>query len=124
MKKGESRMKKILVTASWTFFLAVAANSAYGAPLTSTETWITKTMNHIGNLQINGHRTLADWCANRGNAIEFGSFQAAQAVDALGDGLYRCEGEFVNTPEKSQVILFQIDRCDLLVPSDLKKSCP
>jgi hypothetical protein len=113
--------------ASLAFASAFAANLATASadvPLTTSETWVTKSLNHLGLLELGGHRTLAEWCAGRGNSVEFGSFQAAQAIDALGSGLYFCKGEFVNTPQKPQVILFKIESCALQLPEDLKKTCP
>lgn len=117
-------MKTLLATLALT--LSVSAFSAQVPSLTFTETYIEKTSTNQFGLYYKTNRNLKSWCSGFGNTISFGVFESAEKVDSLSDGLFRCEGKFVQVPGDRQnaVQIFAINGCTEVNPAELKAECP
>lgn len=118
-------MKTIL--ASLALSLSASAFSAVVPSLSFTEAYILKSsqVNETG-VHYKTNRTLRTWCTGMGSPIDFGSVEAAEKLDGLSDGLYRCEGKFVQVPSERQnpIKLFVVNGCSEVNPAELKADCP
>jgi hypothetical protein len=115
-------MKTLLATLALTL-----TASAFAAPsLTFTETYIEKTSTSQYGIYYKTNRNVKSWCTGLGNPISFGSFEAAEKVDSLSDGLFRCEGKFVQVPGDRQnaAQVYAINGCTEVNPAELKADCP
>jgi hypothetical protein len=110
-------MKKLLV------LLFVCSPAFAATSLTFTSAVVTK-QTGPGNWHFLVHRDVAEWCSGYGHGLQFGAFQAARDFDALGDGLYTCNGEFVAAPGTSAAQIFALSGCVAADPVAMKKSCP
>lgn len=115
-------MKTLLATLALTL-----STSAFSAPsLTFTETYIEKTSTGQYGIYYKTNRNVKSWCTGFGNPISFGTFEAAEKVDSLSDGLFRCEGKFVQVPGDRQnaAQVYAINGCTEVNPAELKADCP
>lgn len=118
-------MKMILATLALTLstsaFTAIAPSSAF------TEAFIKKDnkVNDTG-VHYRTNRTLKSWCTGMASPVGFGSYEVAEKMDALSDGLYRCEGKFVQIPNERQnpIEIFAINNCIEVNSAELKADCP
>lgn len=118
-------MKTILATLALT--LSASAFSAQAPSSAFTEAYIKKnnTVNEMG-INYTTNRTLKSWCTGMASPIGFGTFEAAEKMDSLADGLYRCDGKFVQVPNERQnaIQIFAINGCTEVNPAELKADCP
>ena len=117
-------MKTILATLVLT--LSVSAFSAQIPSSAFTEAYIKKD-NKVNDTGVNyrTNRTLKSWCTGMASPIGFGSFEVAEKMDGLSDGLYRCDGKFVQIPNERQnpIEIFAINSCTEVNPAELKADC-
>jgi hypothetical protein len=69
-------------------------------------------------------RDLNSFCLDVGNGMQFGSYQLAVDFDNLDMALYQCDGQFVQTPGQSLVVVFSFANCTKVDPVALRKTCP
>lgn len=115
-------MKALLATLTLTFTVF----SAQATSLILGEAYIQKNSNHPQGITYKAQDSLKSWCTGLGSQISFGAFEAAEKVDAMAEGLFRCEGKFVQVPGSRQnpIQIFSISGCTELNPVDLKTECP
>jgi hypothetical protein len=72
------------------------------------------------------NRSIETWCLGSGSSMSLGNFEAAQTIEALADGLYSCEGKFVQVPGErtSSIQVFEIGSCIATNAVELKAECP
>ena len=117
-------MKTLLATLALT--LSASAFSAQAPSLAFSEVYIQK--NNIVNdagIHFKTNRTLKTWCTGMGSPIAIGVFEAAEKLDNLSNGLYRCDGKFVQIPGDRQnpIEVFALNGCSEVNPAELKADC-
>lgn len=117
-------MKTLLATLALT--LSASAFSAQAPSLTFNELYIEKTSSNQYGIYYKTNRTTKSWCTGFGNPISFGAFEAAEKIDTLADGLFRCEGKFVQVPGDRQnaAQIYAVSGCTEVNPAELKADCP
>jgi hypothetical protein len=126
---SHTHSNKDLVMKKFIVLLALVSSSAFAveaAPLAFNQMFVKKASVSEVGIHFVTNRTVKSWCTGTGSPMSIGSFEAAQAIDALADGLYSCEGKFVQVPgERSNAIqIFEIGNCSLVNAVDLQTSCP
>jgi hypothetical protein len=117
-------MKKLILGS-----LIALSTSAFSAE-TQTLTFNSMIVNKMGpndmGITYVTNRNVKSWCTGAGSPMSFGTFEAAQTIEALADGLYSCEGKFVQIPNlrSNPIQVFEISTCTLANPKDLKTDCP
>lgn len=118
-------MKTLLATLALT--LGASAFAAQTPSAAFTEAYIKKDgkVNETG-VNYRTNRTLQSWCTGMASPISFGAFEAAEKFDGMADGLYRCDGKFVQVPNERQnpIAVFAINGCSEVNPAELKAECP
>lgn len=118
-------MKTLLATLALT--LSASAFSAQAPSMAFSEVIIKKdnTVNELG-INYRTNRSVKTWCTGMGSPIGIGSFEAAEKLDGLADGLYRCDGKFTQVPNERQnpIQVFAINGCTEVNPAELKADCP
>ena len=115
-------MKTLLVTLSLT--LSVSAFSALAPSLTFNEIYLDKNgqENDLG-IQYKLNRDLKTWCRGFTSTITFGAFEAAEKLDNMADGFYRCDGKFVQASNPGAIQVFAINGCSEISRVELKADC-
>lgn len=116
-------MKNLLMLASLVF--SAQAFSAQD-PIAFNQLILKKDLANPYFVTFSANRTVKTWCTGFGSAISFGSFEAAQTVDTLADGLYSCEGKFAQLPGelRNGIQIFDIANCKVVTDVELKADCP
>lgn len=112
-------MKKIVLT-----LLAVIFSAAsLAGSVTFNEVLIKKQFNDSNFLGFTSYISMKLWCLKLGTAVDLGTFQAAQDLEKLEDGTYRCKGHFARVPY-GPVKAFQVFSCSKLEVIEMQKECP
>lgn len=115
-------MKKLIF--AFAFAASMQALAAAPRALTLTEILLRRSTDRIGTIELVGNESVASWCTGLGQGIDIGSFAAAREIEALSNGLYICQGEFVNTPSRPRIQIFGLRNCVSQDPDALKARCP
>jgi hypothetical protein len=121
-------MKKIFKTISLlTLTLSLTAAATEIRPMTFDSILLTKNSKSTYGLVYIPNRLIEAWCAGFGNPMSVMSYEVAETMEKLADGLYRCSGKFLQVPSDRTypVQIFQLDSCIEKNPVDLRaSSCP
>jgi hypothetical protein len=93
--------------------------TAFATPIHFDEVILTKDTSTDFSTHANRTKDEYVQCLNHG--VVFESYQAAVDYDALQDGLYDCQGQFVMVPGQGHVQIFALTHCQAL--SGLKQNC-
>lgn len=99
----------------------MSAGVAQAAPITYTQVVIEKNSKSATGVFFTSGLTREHYCAGFRGALEFGSFDAAKKAEAMADGVYVCNGEFVHSQPRPLVQAFSISGCGQ--PSDKSSIC-
>lgn len=116
-------MKKLIMS------LALVSTSAMAATPTSmifNEIILKKTNSKELGLQLIVNRDTQTWCSGFGSQLSIGTFEVGEKIDALAEGLYKCDGKFVKvrTELSSPAQAFEIGTCSEINAVELKADCP
>lgn len=118
-------MKALLATLVLTFsasaFSAKVPSAAFAEAYIKKDSNVTET-----GINYRTNRTLKTWCSGMASPVSFGTYEAAEKFDNMTDGLYRCDGKFVQVPNERQnpIEIFAINGCSEVNPAELKAECP
>lgn len=117
-------MKTLLATLALT--LSASAFSASAPSITFNETYIEKNSANQYGIYYKTNRNLKSWCTGFSTQIAFGAFEAAEKVEAMADGFFRCDGKFAQVPGERQnaIQIYSINGCTEVNPAELKADCP
>ena len=108
--------------------MAFSSTTALAAPVSMTFDQILLKKSSIENagtvLTVN--RELKTWCMGLGSQLSVGTFEVAEKLNTLVDGLYTCEGKFVKltSDHSTPVQGFEISSCTEINAVSLKADCP
>jgi hypothetical protein len=110
-------------------FTAILASSSVFAKvetLAFTQIIISKDSHRATEIPYVANRSVKTWCTGYGSNLAIGSFEAAQTLDGLADGLYSCDGKFVQAQgeRNNGLQVFEIAACHTVNSVDLKTDCP
>ncbi len=109
------------------FLIAILAltSSAFASDMAFTEILLKKDSKNVDEIVYVATHSMDVWCKGYGSQIEVGSFEVAQNLDTLADGLYRCTGKFAQVPgpRSNPIHVFELDGCSAANANDLKLEC-
>lgn len=72
------------------------------------------------------NRQVEAWCLGQGSPMSVMTYEAAETMEKLEDGLFRCQGKYVQIPSDRTfpIQIFSIESCTELNPTELRaESC-
>lgn len=115
-------MKKFML------LLALSTTTAMGASesITFNQIILKKTSIENSGTILTVNRDLKTWCMGLGSQLSIGTFEVAEKLNNLSDGLYSCEGKFVKltSDHTTPVQGFEISSCTEVSAVSLKTDCP
>ena len=112
-------MKKIFLLTS----LIISSALAQASNITFNEVLLKKNMKSPIGVSFTSYFDVQQWCTKRGTAFEISSYQVAQELEKLEDGLFRCLGQFTQLIYEP-IHAFQITKCTAMDPEEMQLQCP
>jgi len=115
-------MKKLILGLA---LLSTSAMAAAPSSMIFNEVFLKKGTGEMG-LQLIVNRDVKTWCVGYGSQLSVGTFEVGEKVDGLANGLYKCEGKFVQVRAEhtTPIQAFEIGTCSEINPVELKADCP
>jgi hypothetical protein len=106
----------------FTIFFVVANLNTAMANFAFTEILLKKDLKNNSGIFMTAHTSVKTFCMKRGNPLNVGSFEAAQFLENLEDGFFRCFGEFTKLPN-TPVNAFKIYKCEVANADEINQGC-
>lgn len=116
-------MKKLIVALA---LISTSAMAATPASMIFNEVFLKKGTSGEMGFQLIVNRDMKTWCMGYGSQLTVGTFEVGEKIDGLADGLYKCEGKFVQIRQEhtTPIQAFEIGTCSEINSADLKAECP